>query len=117
MVLGALAKDAKSAQTLILPITMAVMIPYMLSMFIDIKTASPILRYIVYAIPFSHSFMASENLMFGNTLMFVAGTVYQAVFLVICMIIALKIFMSDRIFTMSIGGGKKRHKKNAPTED
>lgn len=108
LVLGALAKDAKSAQTLLLPITLAAMIPYMLSMVVDIKTVTPVLRYFVYAIPFTHTFMASENVMFGNYPLYLGGLIYQIILLVICMTIALKVFMSDRIFTMSIGGKKQR---------
>ena len=52
LILGVLARDAKSAQTLTLPIMMCTMIPYMLSMFVDIKTMSPAVRYIEYAIHF-----------------------------------------------------------------
>lgn len=110
MILGALAKDAKSAQTLLLPITFSTMIPYLLSMVLDVRTVTPVLRYIVYAIPFTHTFMASENAMFSNMGLYWGGVIYQAVFLVICMTLALKIFMSDKIFTMSIGG--KKEKKN-----
>ncbi|EXM39429.1 ABC transporter permease [Ruminococcus albus] len=114
LVLGVLAKDAKSAQTLTLPIMMCTMIPYMLSMFVDIKTMSPAVRYVVYAIPFTHSFMASENAMFGNYGVYAGGLIYQFIFLVICMAAALKIFMSDKIFTMSIGG--KKSKGTTPAE-
>lgn len=112
LILGVLAKDAKSAQSLVMPINIATMIPYVMSMFIDIKTATPVLRYVVYAIPFSHAFMASENVMFGNNSVYIGGLIYQVVFLAVCMTIALKIFMSDRIFTMSLGGGKSRRKKS-----
>ena len=108
LILGVLARDAKSAQTLTLPIMMCTMIPYMLSMFVDIKSMSPAVRYIVYAIPFTHSFMASENAMFGNMSVYVGGLIYQLIFLVICMFLALRIFMSDRIFTMTLGGGKSK---------
>lgn len=108
MILGALAKDAKSAQTLLLPITFSTMIPYLLSMILDIRTVTPVLRYIVYAIPFTHTFMASENAMFSNMETYWFGVIYQAIFLVVCMTLALRIFMSDRIFTMSIGGKKEK---------
>lgn len=107
LILGALAKDAKSAQTLLLPITFMTMIPYMISMLMDIKTASPVIKYLVYAIPFSHSFMASENVMFGNNQLYIGGLVYQIVVLVIFMTVALRIFMSDKIITISIGGERK----------
>lgn len=108
LILGVLARDAKSAQTLTLPIMMCTMIPYMLSMFIDIKTMSPITRYLVYAIPFTHSFMASENAMFGNTDVYIGGLIYQTVFLAVCLFLALRIFMSDRIFTMTLGGKRRK---------
>lgn len=108
LILGVLAKDSKSAQTLVMPINFAAMIPYFLTMFVDVKTVTPVLKYIVYAIPFSHSFMASENVMFHNNTLYVGGLIYQIVFLIVCMTIALKIFMSDRIFTMSLGGKKQR---------
>ena len=112
LILGALAKDAKSAQTLLLPITFMTMIPYLLSMVMDVKAATPALRYLVYAIPFSHSFMASENAMFGNTTLYIGGLIYQIIILIICISVALKIFMSDRILTMSIGGGRRRKGRN-----
>jgi len=113
MVLGALAKDAKSAQTMLLPITFSAMIPYLLAMVVDIRTLSPVIKYIVYAIPFTHTFMASENVMFGNYSFYAGGLIYQIVLLVVCMTVALKIFMSDKIFTMSIGGKQRTRKSFA----
>lgn len=113
MVLGALAKDAKSAQTMLLPITFSAMIPYILAMVVDIRTLSPVIKYIVYAIPFTHTFMASENVMFGNYSLYAGGLIYQIVLLVVCMTVALKIFMSDKIFTMSIGGKQRTRKSFA----
>ena len=113
MVLGALAKDAKSAQTMLLPITFSAMIPYLLAMVVDIRTLSPVIKYIVYAIPFTHTFMASENVMFGNYSLYAGGLIYQIVLLVVCMTVALKIFMSDKIFTMSIGGKQRTRKSFA----
>lgn len=113
MVLGALAKDAKSAQTMLLPITFSAMISYLLATVVDIRTLSPVIKYIVYAIPFTHTFMASENVMFGNYSLYAGGLIYQIVLLVVCKTVALKIFMSDKIFTMSIGGKQRTRKSFA----
>ncbi len=107
LVLGVLAKDAKSGQSLLLPIQLLSMVPYMLSMFMDIKTLSPVIRYVVYAIPFTHTFMANENLMFGNYTLYWGGLIYQLVLLAVCMTFAIKVFTSDKIFTMTLGGKKK----------
>lgn len=115
LVLGALAKDIKSAQALVMPILFTAMIPYILSMIIDIKTLSPVFRYIVYAIPFTHTFMASENVMFGNMSLYWGGFAYQIVILAISMTFAIKVFTSDKIFTMTLSfaekGRKKKYKK------
>lgn len=113
LVLGVLASDSKSAQSLIMPINFAAMVPYFMSMLVDIKTVTPVVRYLIYAIPFTHTFMASENVMFGNMDVYWGGFAYQLVFLIICMTIALRTFMSDRIFTMTLGGKTKEKKKKA----
>ncbi|MBQ9869299.1 MAG: ABC transporter permease [Ruminococcus sp.] len=108
IILGALAKDAKSAQTLQLPIMLLAMVPYFVTMFIDVKTASPVIKYVTMAIPFTHSFIANQNVMFGDYTTYFIGLAYQFVLLCVCMFLALKIFMSDRIFTLTLGGGKKK---------
>ena len=112
LVLGVVATDAKSAQSLVMPINFAAMIPYFLSIMVDIKTLSPVVKYVVYAIPFTHTFMASENVMFSNMSLYWGGFAYQVVFLAVCLFIAMRIFMSDRVFTMSLGGKNNKRKKS-----
>lgn len=122
LVLGVLAKDAKSGQSLLLPIQLLSMVPYMLSMFMDIKTLSPVVKYVIYAIPFTHTFMANENIMFGNTTLYWGGLAYQLMLLAICMTFAIRVFTSDKIFTMTLGnkkpsGGRLFGKKTQQTEE
>ncbi len=120
IILGALAKDAKSAQTLQLPIMLLAMVPYFVTMFIDVKSASPVIKYVTMAIPFTHSFIANQNVMFGDYTAYFIGLGYQFVLLCICMFLALRIFMSDMIFTLTLGGGKKKgglFKKQKSYED
>ena len=95
-----------------MPINFAAMIPYLLSIMVDIKTLSPVVKYVVYAIPFTHTFMASENVMFSNMSLYWGGFAYQVVFLAVCLFIAMRIFMSDRVFTMSLGGKNNKRKKS-----
>ncbi|MBR7007181.1 MAG: ABC transporter permease [Ruminococcus sp.] len=108
IILGALAKDAKSAQTLQLPIMLLAMVPYFVTMFIDVKTASPVIKYVTMAIPFTHSFIANQNVMFGDYTTYFIGLAYQFVLLCVCMFLALRLFMSDKIFTLTLGGKKKK---------
>ena len=78
----------------------------------DINSLSPVLRTIIYAIPFTHTFTAMSNLMFGNTTLFAIGIIYQTLFFCVCMFFALKLFKSDKIFTSSLNFGQKSKFKN-----
>ena len=119
IILGAMVEDAKSAQTMLMPIMIFAMVPYLISMITDVNMLSPVIKTLVYAIPFTHTFTAMNNLMFGNYTLFIVGIIYQAVLFVICMFFALRLFNSDKIFTASINFGQKskfKKYKNAQAE-
>lgn len=114
LILGAMVNDTKSSQTMIMPIMMLAMVPYMISMLADVNAMPAAVRMLVYAIPFTHTFSAMSNLMFGNDAIFFGGLIYQAVFFAICMFFALRLFKSDKIFTISLNFGQKaKFKKNS----
>lgn len=113
LILGAMVTDAKSAQTLLMPIMFCAMIPYMLQMFTSINSLPMVARLIIYAIPFTHTFTAMDNLMFGNTALFWGGLAYQLVLFAVVMFFAVRLFTSDKIFTISLNLGQKmKAKKN-----
>lgn len=112
LILGALVNDSKSAQTVLMPIMVLAMIPYLISLVYDVNMLSPIPRILVNAIPFTHTFSAINNIMFGRMNLFWIGLGYQAVLFVICMFFAVRLFMSDKIFTISLNlTQKKKFKK------
>ncbi len=114
LVLGSLVNDAKQTQTMIMPLLFGAMIPYMISMLADINTLPMAIRIFVYAIPFTHTFSAIPNLMFGNMTIFLIGLAYQTVVFAVCMFLALRLFKSDKILTASINFGQKsKYKKSA----
>ncbi|MBQ8781483.1 MAG: ABC transporter permease [Oscillospiraceae bacterium] len=102
LILGAMAGDAKSVQNLTMPIMLAVMVPFFVTMFIDMSTASMGIKVVMFLIPFTHSYTALTNLMNGDMLMFWGGFAYQIVFLVVCMFLAVRMFTTDKIFTMAV---------------
>ncbi len=102
LILGAMASDVKSVQTLTMPIMLAVMVPFFMTMFVDMNEASFGIKAIMFVIPFTHSYTALTNLMNGDMLMFWGGFAYQVVFLVVCMFLAVRMFTTDKIFTMSV---------------
>lgn len=110
LMLGAASKDLKSAQGMITPLMIFTLLPYLITMFADINALPLIGKIAVYLIPFTHTFTATSNLLFGNTVMFAVGIAYQAFFLAAILFVAIRLFSSDKIFTSAISFGKKKKK-------
>ena len=107
-ILGVMAEDFRSAQMLIMPLIFLVMIPYFLSFFADFRTLSLPVKILVWAIPFSHPFLATQNIILGNTQGILFGIAYMAVFFIVLVVIAARIFSTDRVLTMKLKWGKKK---------
>lgn len=102
LILGVFAESVKAVQGVIAPIMLLVALPYFMVMFLDLKTISPLMKYILYAIPFSHPFLVSNNLLLGKTALVRWELLYQLVFLIAFAYIISKIFASDKILTMKL---------------
>jgi ABC-2 type transport system permease protein len=107
-IIGAFSQDAKNAQSLISPLMIMVMIPYFLTMFIDMSTASLAMKLIIYINPFSYSFLAVQNIFFHNYFTLVAGVIYQLAFFAFFVFLSSKIFSSDKIVTMRFNLRKQK---------
>jgi ABC-2 type transport system permease protein len=107
-ILGVLAEDYRTAQSLSFPLIFLVMVPYFVSLFADINTMSLPAKILVLIIPFSHPFFAMQNLMFGHLPMLWLGIVYNLVFVLVMLYWAAKIFSTDRVLTMKLRWGKKK---------
>jgi ABC-2 type transport system permease protein len=103
LILGAMVTDAKSQASLMLPIVMASMLPFVVTMMINVNEMPTVFKFIMYAIPFTHAYMAVPNLIAGDMLLFWCGVLYQAIFFGLTLFAAVRMFMSDRLFTMSFG--------------
>lgn len=113
LILGAMATDVKSVQTLVLPIVMLTMIPFFVTMFTDVNSLSPLPKIIMYIIPFTHTYTAMNNMIFGNMGVFWAGLAYQTVFFIVCMYMAVRMFTTDLLFTMNFSPDSMNLKKTA----
>jgi len=102
IVLGTFAKNYRSAQALIFPITALALISVFITMFKDFDTIPAVLQVLVFAIPFSHPMMAMRALMLDNYSLVIGGIAYTAVFMVVMVWIAVRIFNSDRLLTGSV---------------
>ncbi|MDH4139092.1 MAG: ABC transporter permease [Coriobacteriia bacterium] len=114
VIIGGFAESVKSVQALITPLIILTLIPYFLSMLIDIESTAPALRAFVMAIPFTHAFTAAPNLFLGNQMRVVLGAAYQVLWLLALVVIAARIFSTDRILTMKLGFRRRRHRTANP---
>ena len=107
-ILGVLAEDYRSAQSLIMPLIFLVMIPYFLSFFSDPKTLSLPAKILLYAIPFSHPFLTTQNLFLENYSAVLYGILYMLAVFIVLIVIAARIFSSDKVLTMKLKFRKKK---------
>jgi ABC-2 type transport system permease protein len=107
-ILGVLAEDFRSAQTLTLPLMLMILVPYLLTIFTDVQSLPPAAKVLVLAIPFSHPFLATPNIMLGHYSAVLYGILYMAVVFVVLVVIAARIFSTDRVLTMKLRWGKKK---------
>jgi ABC-2 type transport system permease protein len=108
MILGVLAEDFRSAQTMIMPLMFMVLIPYFISLFADINTLALPIKLLVLASPFSHPFLISQNLYLGNWGMIAGGLIYMFIVFAILTVFAARVFSTDKILTMKLRLGKKK---------
>jgi len=101
MLLGTFAKNYKSAQTLVFPVTMLAMIPMFLTMFVDFDTLPLIGKALLFAIPFSHPMMAPRALIFNDYLLVIGGIIYVSIFAALMIILVVWVFKTDRLLTGS----------------
>ena len=99
MILGAFAKNYKSAQTMTMPLSILAIIPMFIIMFSGWYGANGVLQAIIFAIPFSHPMMAMEALMNGDVSLVLSGIVYMMVFATIAILITVRLYRSDILIT------------------
>lgn len=102
MLLGTMAKNFKSAQTLTFPVTLLALIPMFLTMFKDFDTLPLALKAFLFGIPFSHPMMAPRALIFDDYLLVIGGILYVAIFAIIMIAIVVWVFKTDRLLTGTI---------------
>jgi ABC-2 type transport system permease protein len=114
LILGAMATDIKSLGTLMMPIMIMTMLPFFICMFADVNTMPMPIRVVMYLIPFTHAYMAIPNLIAGQTMIFWLGFIYQVLFFGGTMYAAVRMFMSDRLFTVSFGDAANQNNPKKP---
>ena len=112
MLIGMMIEDIKTLQAYLLPITFVIMIPYFLSMFFDLNTLPTAAKILIYLLPFTHTFTAATNLFIQNYTLIGIGIIYQIIFVAVLLTFAVRIFNSDKLFTLGQIMKKKPGSKN-----
>lgn len=108
IILGILADSVKSVQAVTTPLMVLIIFPYLLVTFTDLGALAPVIKWLIYAIPFSHPFLAVEKLMVQDYAFIGAGIIYQLAIFLFFVILAARIFSSDKILTLKLNFRKKK---------
>lgn len=109
MLLGVYSNDTKSAQTMSMPLTLLVMVPYFVSMMMDYELLPFAGRAVLFLIPFTHPMTALKFLMFDRYDMVIYGSIYSFCLFLLLVYMNVRIFNSDRILTAGVPkAGRKK---------
>ncbi len=114
VIMSAFSENVRGAQALVGYVYPLIFIPAMALMYIDVNSMPMAVRMIFYAIPFSHPIIASQAVVMGDYATVAFGIVYVALFTVVIMYIASRLFSTEKILTAKLMFGKKA--KKTPTE-
>ncbi len=109
--LSVFAEDVRGAQALVGPLSILFIFPMIFTMFTDITTLPFPLSIILLAIPFTHSMLAANVTFTGNYIGAIGGIVYMAIFTVIVLYIASRLFGTEKILTAKLKFKKRGKKK------
>ena len=102
MSLSVFAEDVRGAQALVGPLSILLVFPMIFTMFTDITALPFPLSIILLAIPFTHPLLASNVAFTGNYLLAIGGIVYMAIFTVVVLYVAARLFGTEKILTAKL---------------
>jgi ABC-2 type transport system permease protein len=100
--LSVFAEDVRGAQALVGPLSILLVFPMIFTLFSDIYALPFPLSIILLAIPFTHPMLASNVVFTGNYLVAVGGIVYMAIFTVVVLYVAARLFGTEKILTAKL---------------
>ena len=100
--LSVFADDVRGAQALVGPLIILFIVPMIFSMFTDIYTLPFPISIILLAIPFTHAMLATNVAFTGNYIGAIGGIIYMAIFTIIVLYIASRLFGTEKILTAKL---------------
>ena len=100
--LSVFAEDVRGAQALVGPLSILFIFPMIFTMFTDITALPFPISTILMAIPFTHPMLAANVSFTGNYIGAIGGIIYMAIFTVVVLYIASRLFGTEKILTAKL---------------
>ncbi len=107
VVMSAFSENVRGAQALVGYVYPLIFLPAMALLYLDMASLPFALQAVFFAIPYSHPIIASKAVVTGDYATVLFGIVYVAVFTVVIMYIASRLFATEKILTMKLKIGKR----------
>lgn len=107
VVIASFAKDYRGSQAFGFPLSMLGVVPMLITIFKDFHTLPFALKLFVFVIPFSHPMIAIKELMLNNPGFVMSGILYSIFFSLVFMILATRIYNSERILVGKVKSEEK----------
>ncbi len=108
VIISAFAEDVRGAQALIGYIYPIIFIPALALIYLDINTLPSAIKAIFFAIPYSHPIIASQAVVFGDYTIVIFGIIYVAIFTLVIVYIASRLFATEKILTAKLRFRRKK---------
>ena len=105
------AEDVRSAQSLVAPLNLLVVLPSLGLMFADIEILPLAVQVVLYAIPYTHSILASRAAFTGDYFTMLTSIAYISLFTIAILFITARIFATERIITARLTFKRLRIRK------
>ncbi|MEM3377903.1 MAG: ABC transporter permease [Candidatus Bathyarchaeia archaeon] len=102
VIMSAFASDVRSATALVGYIYPVIFIPAMALMYLDINTLPLAVKAVFFAIPYSQPIIASKAVIMGDYTTAIFGIIYVAIFTVVVMYAASRLFATEKILTAKL---------------
>lgn len=100
--------SVRSAQSIVGVIYIPVIVPMLILMFADLSMLPLPIQIALYALPYTHSLLASRAIFIGDYMTAITSIAYITIFTLIVLYIAARIFTSERVITAKIGPQRLR---------
>lgn len=113
VIMSAFSENVRGAQALVGYVYPLIFIPSLALVYLDVNSLPLAIKAIFYAIPYSHPIIAAKAVVTGDYGIVLFGIVYVAIFTVVIMYIASRLFATEKILTAKLRFGKGKTKQRS----